>query len=303
MQVGCHASWASEVTKHLFRDRAYSHVHFTLQSTGCLSGEPETESANRASAHLSANPENELGGQSDFPSTSSVHFSTLNGTLAPSYNWQQQLANAITCTAVFPPPPMSARPLHFPSGSTQSVGYRVFRVPRLNFGNVVDLCPQCCEVPFPSVWTMEHLWCANCKFCLPRSIAAQPEILPDPVLTSASAMPLDRPRSPTTTPCDFQNRSKKGKSPRGRRSAKTPSPTMEELRCCPFTSSGNVSLPCLHLNCSPPPNVGLLSRRFEENEKWERARQEAVASFSYENCGCMSAHRLSSRFPSFINQR
>ena len=260
---------------------------------------------NRASIHLSANSENELGGQSDFPSSSSVHFTTLNGTLAPSYNWQQQPANTINCTSpTFPSTHMSARLPQFASGSAQSFTYRIVRttIPR-NFGSVVDLCPQCCEVSFPSVWTMEHLWCANCSFCLPRSMAAQPEILPDPVLTSASAMPLDRPRSPTTSTCDFQSRSKKGKSPRGRRSAKTPSPTVEELRCCPFTSSGNVSLPCLHLNCSPPPNVGLLSRRFEENEKWERARQEAVASFTYENCGCMSIHRASCRFPLFINQR
>jgi hypothetical protein len=258
---------------------------------------------NRASPHLSANPESDVGGQSDFPSPSSVHFPTLNGTLAPSYNWLQQPADSITCTSVFPPH-MSTHPPQFPSTSAQSITYRIFRtaIPRLNSGRVLDLCPGCCQT-FPSVWTMELLGCTNCKLWLPRSTVVQQEIFLDPVPASPSAMPLDPPRSPTT--CLFQNRSKKGKSPqtRGRRSAKTPSPTVEELRCCPFTSSGNINLPCSHESCSPPPNVGLLSRRFEENEKWEGARREAVASFNYENCGCMSTHLASCRFPSFTNQR
>jgi len=60
---------------------------------------------------------------------------------------------------------------------------------------------------------------------------------------------------------------------------------VQESRCCPLTSSGNISLPCRHTDCSPPSDVAFLSRRFVENPKWERARRDAVASFSYESCG------------------
>lgn len=309
MDVDRHESWAStsptpEVTRsHLFRDRAKStYALFWLQSIGCLADRPEAESGNRASPH-SANSENGFGDQSDFPSMSSVHFSTLNGILAPSpYNLQQ---HSIASTSLHPPHCMSSHPLpQFPSGSAQSITYRIFHtaaVPRLSLDGPLNLCPQCYASPFPSVWTMELLGCVHCQHWLPRSMMLQPENFPDPVPASAPAMPLDRPRSPTT--CSSQNRSGKGKSPqtRGRRSAKVSSPAVEEFRCCPSPTSENLSIPCQHTTCSPPPNVGLLSRRFDENEKWVRARREAVASFSYENCGCTSAHLVSCRF-SVIHQ-
>ena len=45
---------------------------------------------------------------------------------------------------------------------------------------------------------------------------------------------------------------------------------------------------CDHTICSPPPDVGLLSRRFTENEVWIRARAFAVASLAYRRRGCKS---------------
>lgn len=45
---------------------------------------------------------------------------------------------------------------------------------------------------------------------------------------------------------------------------------------------------CDHTNCAPPPNVGLLSRRFEENERWKDAREAAVASLAYRRSGSES---------------
>ena len=164
----------------------------------------------------------------------------------------------------------------------------------------LDLCPECNATPFPSAWTMEYLGCVYCKLWLPRAMMVQLELLPPPA--PAPAVTVDRPRSPST--CPFQNRSRKGKSPqtRGRRSAKTPPPAVQEPRCCPFTSSGNINLPCSHANCSPPSNVGFLSRHFPENEKWVRARREAVASFSYDSCGCTSTYLVSRCSPLFTYQ-
>jgi len=165
----------------------------------------------------------------------------------------------------------------------------------------LDRCPECRATPFPSAWTMDHLGCVHCMVWLPRSMVIQLEFLPP--TAPHPAMTADRPRSPST--CPFQSRSRKGKSPqtRGRRVVKTQSPAVQEFRCCPFTSSGNISLPCPHISCPPPPDVGFRSRQFEENEKWQRARKEAVASFGYENCGCTSTHLVSRCFPLFTNQR
>lgn len=170
-----------------------------------------------------------------------------------------------------------------------------------------NLCPVCGATTFPSVWTMEYLGCVNCELRLPRyRMPPQKQFLapaPAPAPIQPPAVPLDRPRSPSI--CPFQNRPRKGKfsQTRGRRSAKTLSPPAQELRCCPFTGSGNISLPCPHTSCSPPPDVGFLSRRFVENAKWEQARKDAVASFSYENCGCTSSYLVSCRSPVFTNQR
>ena len=186
---------------------------------------------------------------------------------------------------------MSAHPHQLASGSTQPVTYRIFRaaIPGMNLDGATDLCPGCYAAPFPSVWTIELFGCIYCELWLPRSTMAQSEVFPYPDPTSAPAMPLDRPRSPSNFP--FKTGPRKGKSPqtRGRRSAKALPPPVQEPRCCPISGSGNINLPCSHDSCSPPPNVALLSRHFQENEKWEQARQDAVASFSYENCGCTSA--------------
>lgn len=200
---------------------------------------------------------------------------------------------------------MYTHPDQFSSGSTQSITYSMFRtaMPRTNMDGILNPCPGCGVTPFPTAWTMEQLGCTQCKLLFPRSMLVQSDFFPDPAPTSVPVMPLDRPASPCT--CSFQNRSGKGKSPqtRGRRSVKVPSSPAKELQCCPSINSGNPSPQCEHSSCFPPPNVGLLSRRFDENEKWKRARREAVASFSYENCGCMSTHLASCRFPSFTNQR
>lgn len=167
-----------------------------------------------------------------------------------------------------------------------------------------DLCPGCYGTPFPSVWTMEYLGCVHCELRLPRVTMVPserfPAPAPAPTPSQTPGVALDWLRSPST--CPFQNRSRKGKFPqtRGRRSVKTQSTSVQEFRCCPFTSSGNISLPCPHISCPPPPNVGFLSRRFVENAKWERARKDAVTSFSYENCGCTSSYLASCRSPLFI---
>lgn len=202
---------------------------------------------------------------------------------------------------------MPTNPDKFSSGSTQSVTYSMLRtVPSMNLDGVINLCPECYSSPFPSVWTVELLGCVNCQRWFSRAPAMQSEIFTDPSPAPAPAIPLDRLRSTTTTittstTCPFQARSRKGKSPptRVRRSVKPQSSAAQELTCCP----GNTNFPCQHASCSPPPNVALLSRKFEENEKWQRARRKAVASFSYEKCGCTSTHLVSCRFPPFTNQR
>lgn len=251
------------------------------ESIGCLPDGPGLESGNRTSSHHMGTSEN-LG--SDSPSPSSLIFSSVGGALSPSYNWQQHPLNTITCTPPIPPrlPPFSSL---FASSSTQPITFRVSRtvVPRMNLDGVIDLCPGCYVSPYPTVWTMEEVGCVHCQLLLPRSMVLNSDFLATP--TPALAIPPDRPRSPNA--CSFQNRTRKGKSPqtRVRRPVKPQSPSAKEPRCCPFTSSGNITLPCSHTSCYPPPNVGLLSRRFAENEKWERARQDAVASFTYENCG------------------
>lgn len=203
----------------------------------------------------------------------------------------------ITRSPAFPPH-LPAYPDQFDSGSTQPNSFCVSETAlrRMIWCGELDRCPECNATPFPTAWTMEYLGCIRCERWLPRPITIQSEIFPSPT-------PLvDRPRSPTI--CSLQNRSRKGKSPqtRGRRSAKTPSPVAQEFRC-PFTSSGNINLPCPHISCSPPPDIAFLSRRFEENGKWERAREEAVASFTYENCGCTSTHLVPRYSPLFTNQR
>lgn len=203
----------------------------------------------------------------------------------------------ITRPPAFPPHP-PAYPDQLASGSIQPSSFCLpYGLRRMIWCRERDRCPGCNATPFPSAWTMEYLGCVHCELRLPRSMLFQSQFLPAPIPA------IDRPRSPPI--CTFQNRSGKGKSPqtRGRRPVKTPSPTVQEFRCCPFTTSGNLSLPCFHETCSPPPDIGLLSRRFDENEKWEQARKEAVASFSYENCGCMSIYLMSWCFPLFTNQR
>lgn len=208
----------------------------------------------------------------------------------PSYNWQQQPLNTITCTPDIPPPRLPPLSSLFASSSSQPNTFRLSRtvVPRMNLDDVVDLCPGCYMSPYPTVWTMEQVGCVYCQLLLQRPMVPHSDFLATP--TPAVAIPPDRPRSPNV--CSSQNRTRKGKSPqtRVRRPVKPQSPSAKEPRCCPFTSSGNIALPCSHASCYPPPNVGLLSRRFAENEKWERARQEAITSFTYENCGCKSAH-------------
>jgi len=166
-----------------------------------------------------------------------------------------------------------------------------------------SLCPGCYATPFPSVWTMEYLGCVYCELRLTRVMVVRGGLFPAPTSAQTPTVAPDRPRSPTT--CPFQNRSRKGKSPqaRGRGLTKTSSPTIPEFRCFPFANSGNSSLPCPHISCSPPPDIGSLSRRFFENAKWERARKDAVASFNSENCGCASTHLMSCRSPFLTNYR
>lgn len=172
-----------------------------------------------------------------------------------------------------------------------------------------DLCPGCWSSPFPTVWTMDYIGCVYCELRISHATVARPELFlapaTVPALVSAQtpAATLDRPQSPST--CSFQNCSRKGKSPqtRGRRSAKTLSPTVQEFRCRPSTGSGNISLSCRHDSCSPPLDVGFLSRRFAENTLWEEARKDAVASFGYENCGCTSSYLVSRRSSLYTNQR
>ena len=261
---------------------------------------PEAEAENRSSFHLSANSEGGLQSQSDCTPLPSIHF-LGDGALVPPYNLHQPVSMITRTPAISPHLP--TYPDQFASGSAQPSSFyqswTTFR--RMNIARELDRCPRCNANPFPSAWTMEHLGCVQCEYWLHRAMVIQLELLPPPA--PHPALTADRPRSPST--CPYPNRSRKGKSPqaRGRRVCKTPSPAVQEFRCCPFTSSGNLSLPCPHINCSPPSDIGIRSRHFEENEKWERARKEAVASFSYENCGCTSTYLVSRCFPLFTNQR
>ena len=295
-----HASWASalpipEVIPLLisFGTKGNLTPSWIAQSAGYLSDTPDLESGNRTPPHHSGDPENSV--RPDSPPLSSVNFSTANGALSPSYNWHQHFVGTITCTPVTPPHLLS-RPDQFASCSTQPTNFRISRstLPSMDLDGIVNLCPRC-YANFPTAWTMEQLGCVHCNYILPCPIVAQQETSPSPLAAPPPAMSLDRPRSPSICPFQttFHNLSRKGKSPqpRVRRPAKTQPPTtVQESRCCPFTSSGNITLPCDHSKCSPPPNVGLLSRRPTESDKWERARQDAVASFSYENCGCKPTH-------------
>lgn len=45
---------------------------------------------------------------------------------------------------------------------------------------------------------------------------------------------------------------------------------------------------CDHTKCHPPLNVGCLSRRFEENQSWLRARAAAIAAQVHTKRGCKS---------------
>ena len=143
-----------------------------------------------------------------------------------------------------------------------------------------SMCPGCYAAPFPTMWTLDYL---GCVYCTLRIVVVQSEPIPAPASAQTPAVALDRPRSP------------KGKSPqvRGRYLAKTQPPTEPEFRCFPFMSSGNTSLPYPHISGSPPPDIAFLSRRFEENGKWESARKDAVTSFNSENCGCASTYLVS----------
>ncbi|KAF9789813.1 hypothetical protein BJ322DRAFT_1044359 [Thelephora terrestris] len=276
VQTDCHASWASGLP--------------IPESTGYLPDRPDVESGNPSPPHHhSGIPENCV--RTDSPPLSSVNFSSVNGALSPSYNWQQQSVNTITCTPVAPPHPLS-HPDRFASCSIQPTTFRPSRtvISRMNVDGDVNLCPDC-YAHFPTVWTMEQVGCKYCGVMIHSSMVVQPGTSPAPFLPPPPPppMPLDQPRSPGICPLQnpFHNSFRKGKSPqpRGRRQAKTQPPPVQESRCCPLTDSGNITLPCNHSNCSPPPNVGLLSRQPTENSKWERARQDAVASFRYENCG------------------
>jgi len=93
--------------------------------------------------------------------------------------------------------------------------------------------PQRATPTFLSVWTMKYFIRVHCELRLPRAMVVQSDLMSAP---SPAVMP-DRPRPPApfkTAPC-------------------------------PFASSGNTNLPCLHISCSPPLDVRLLSRRLVEN--------------------------------------
>lgn len=268
-------------------------------SVGCLPGRPEAQS----SFHLPGNSEIPFESQSDRSSLPSVHFLNDGASLA-LYNLQQQPVSTITRTPAIPPH-LPTHPDQFASTPAHS-SHRYLSsipIPKMTLDREYNLCPGCYATPFPSVWTMDYLGCVHCEIRLPRLLAAQPDLFPAPVPPHAPAVAPDRPRPPSI--CSPLNRFRKGPSPttRGRRSAKTLSPTVHELRCCPFTTSGNVSLPCPHLSCAPPPDVAFLSRRFVENGKWEKARKDAVASFDYEKCGCTSSCLMSRRSPLFTSHR
>lgn len=293
VQTDHHASWASatpasEVNPPSDSGPKETLLHLcVLQSAGYLPVPPEAGTENNAAFHLSGNSECGFQSQSDRTLLPSAHFSSDDGASVPPYNLHQSVG-MITRTPAFPPH-LPAYPDQLASGSAQPSDFCTSHTPlrRMTWCRDLDLCPNCSATTFPSAWTMEHLGCAHCQHWFFRSMTVQPEFL------SAPAPILDRHRSPSI--CSFQNRSRKGKSPqtRGRRPVKTSSLAVQEYHCCPFTSSGNISLPCSHENCSPPPDIGPLSRRFEENEKWERARKEAIASFSYENCGCTYTYLVS----------
>ena len=293
-----HASWASappdpEAAPPAVPDPTHSSPS---QSVGCLPGRPEP----RSPVRLPGSSEIPFESQSDRSSLPSVHFLNDGASLA-LYNLQQQPVSTITRTPAIPPH-LPTHPDQFASTPAHSSHRYLSRVPipKMTLDREYNLCPGCYATPFPSVWTMDYLGCVHCEIRLPRLLAAQPDLFPAPLQPPPAP---DRLRPPSI--CSPLNRFRKGPSPttRGRRSAKTLSPTVQELRCCPFTTSGNVSLPCPHLSCSPPPDVAFLSRRFVENGKWEKARKDAVASFDYEKCGCTSSCLMSRRSPLFTSHR
>ena len=265
-------------------------------SLGCLPDRPDF-------FHLPGNSENPFESESDRSSLPSVHFLNDGASLA-FYNLQLQPVSTITRTPAIPPH-LPTHPDQFASTPAHSSHRYLSRIaiPKMTLDRDYNLCPGCYATPFPSVWTMDYLGCVHCEIRLPRVLAVQSDLFSAPVpAQSPPPVAPDRPRAPSI--CPSLNRFRKGKSPptRGRRSAKTSSPTVQELRCCPFNGSGNITLPCPHISCSPPPDVAFRSRRFVENAKWENARKDAVASFDYENCGCTSSS--SSRFPTlFTNHR
>jgi len=301
VQTPHHASWASsEVSPPSVSGPRETLHYLILQSPGSLPVRPEAEAENRSPFHLSGNSVGGFQSQSDCTPLSSIHY-LGDGALVPPYNLHQPVSTITRTPAISPHLP--TYPDQFASGSAQLRNFHPSQTAlrRMIGSRELDRCPECRASPFPSAWTMDHLGCVHCMVLLPRSMVIQLDFLPPTAPHPATT--TDRPRSPST--CPFQSRSRKGKSPqaRVRRVAKTPSPAVQEFRCCPFTGSGNISLPCPHITCSPPPDIAFRSRQFEENEKWQRARKEAVASFSYENCGCTSTNLLSRCFPLFTNQR
>ena len=305
VQTVYHASWASpipdsEVTPSVSGPKEIPHSLIS-QSVGCHPDRPEAQTQNRVSFNLPENSENPFESQSDRFSLSSVHFLTDGGALTQFYSLQQRPVSTITRTPVVPLH-LPTHPDQFASGSAQSSRFCLSRItiPKMTLDREYDLCPRCYATPFPTMWTMEYLGCVHCELRIPRAMMGPENFFaPAPAQTPALDDPL-----PLST-CPLQNRSRRGKSPqpRGRRSVKTLPPTMQKFRSCPFTSSGNISLPCCHTDCSPPPDVGVLSRRFAENAKWVKARKDAVASFSYESCGCTSSYTVSRCPPLFTNQR
>lgn len=62
--------------------------------------------------------------------------------------------------------------------------------------------------------------------------------------------------------------------------------TTERTDICPYPDSPPSEARCDHINCYFPSNVGVLSRKFEENMNWIRARALAVTFIPYMKRGC-----------------
>jgi hypothetical protein len=272
---------------------------------GCLPDRPEPHPLLPPLFHPPGNSDIPFESESDRSSLPSVHFLNDGASLA-FYNLQHQPVSTITPTPAIPPH-LPTHPDQFASTPAHSSHRLLSRIaiPKMTLDRDYNLCPGCYASPFPSVWTMDYLGCVHCEIRLPCLLAVQPDLFPAPLQAQAQAPPVPPDRLRAPAPCPSLNRFRKGKSPatRGRRPAKTSSPTLQELRCCPFTSSGNISLPCPHISCTPPPDVAFRSRRFVENVKWENARKDAVAAFEYDSCGCTSSCLVSPRSPLFTNQR